>query len=117
MNSDWPSAEELMKMAQEQPEELEALRQREVERLIEKAPKEMQRRLRGLQFQIDCKRATHSTPIGACISISQMMLESFTQLNDALNGNPSEIQDEPHAAKRRKADKTTNVIQFPETAV
>ena len=86
MQSQWPTTDELLKLAQENPEELEALRQREIESLIDSAPASMQRRLRGLQFQIDAKRSTSKTPMAACVAISKMMFDSVYELNDVLNG-------------------------------
>lgn len=68
------------------PAELETIRQREVEACIKRAPERVQRRLRGLQFQIDARRKAHKSPLGACISISQMMQESLQRLHAALQG-------------------------------
>lgn len=79
--------DELMQLAEKDPEGLEQLRLREVEKLISKAPSSMQRRLRGLQFQIDCHRKLHSNPMGSCVAISQMMLDSLRKLNFALHGS------------------------------
>ncbi|MEY4588754.1 MAG: hypothetical protein RL497_830 [Pseudomonadota bacterium] len=86
MQSDWPAVDQLLTLAKENPAQLEALRLREVERLIATAPESIQRRLRGLQFQIDCKRTLHSSPMGACIELSQMMFDAVSQLNNALQG-------------------------------
>ena len=115
MNSEWPTAEDLHELAQSRPEELEALRKKEIDRLINSAPEEMQRRLRGLQFQIDCKREAHSTPMGACVAISQMMLESFSELNDALHSIQQPEENTP--ARRKKAEKPAKVIEFPVSAL
>jgi len=69
--------DELLAMAQE-PERLEAYRQKEVRCIIEQAPDEIRRRLQGLQFQIDAHRSLHNdNPIGACVQLSKMMHESF----------------------------------------
>jgi len=86
MQSEWPAVDELIALAKESPAQLEAFRRSEVERLIASAPESIQRRLRGLQFQIDCKRRLHSSPMGACIELSQMMFDSVSQLNNALQG-------------------------------
>jgi len=77
--------DELLAMAQE-PERLEAYRQREVHSIIEQAPDEIRRRLRGLQFQIDAHRSLHNdNPIGACVQLSKMMHESFYKLQTYLS--------------------------------
>lgn len=86
MQTEWPEVDQLIALAKESPAKLEAFRLREVERLIASAPESIQRRLRGLQFQIDCKRRLHSSPMGACIELSQMMFDSVSQLNNALQG-------------------------------
>ena len=84
--SDFPSFDQLVKMAKEQPDALEQLRQQEVERIIHEAPPECRQRLRGLQFQIDAQRQLHKgSPMGACMKISQMMHESFAELRGWLN--------------------------------
>ncbi|WP_018277650.1 DUF3135 domain-containing protein [Teredinibacter turnerae] len=82
--TDWPSFERLFHMAEHEPEALEAFRQQEVAAIIDSAPEEMQRRLRGLQFQIDCQRELHQTPVGVCMAISQMMHESLGKLQSAM---------------------------------
>ena len=84
--SDFPNFDQLVKLAKENPDELEKIRQQEVERLISKAPESYRQRLRGLQFQIDAQRRLHQdSPIGACIKISQMMHKSFAELRGWLN--------------------------------
>ena len=84
--SDFPTFDELLKLAQEDPEKLEAYRQEQVEKLINEAPESSQRRLRGLQFQIDAQRKIHhDSPMGSCMSISKMMHESFAELRTWLN--------------------------------
>ncbi|WP_096087237.1 DUF3135 domain-containing protein [Agaribacterium haliotis] len=88
MTSTLPNHSELSKLARENPEALEALRQREIDQLIAGAPAEYQRRLRGLQFQIDSKRQLHSNPMGACIEISRMMMQSVAKLREALEAEP-----------------------------
>ena len=84
--SDFPSFDQLAKLAQEKPEELERFRQEQVELLINSAPARLQRRLRGLQFQIDAQRELHKDSImGSCVKLSQMMHESFAELRLSLN--------------------------------
>lgn len=86
MQSEWPTPDQLIALAKNNPAGLEAFRHRQIEQLIASAPEAMQRRLRGLQFQIDCKRRLHRSPLGACIALSKMMFDSVYQLNDALQG-------------------------------
>lgn len=129
MKSQWPTPDELMTLAKEDPAALEALRQREIESLIESAPATMQRRLRGLQFQIDAKRSASKTPMGACVAISKMMLDSVYELNNVLNDAKQAGDHKPlhstntvttteHLAAGKPATtvntpKTAQVLRFP----
>ena len=61
-----PSFEELMDLALNEPDKLEKLRQIWVDETINNAPELFQRRLRGLQFQIDMEREKASNPVSAC---------------------------------------------------
>lgn len=80
-----PEFDTLVKMAQESPDELEALREEMVESVISSARQDFQRRLRGLQFQIDMTRAKSKTPLAACIRITELMYDSFHDLHTRLN--------------------------------
>lgn len=108
MQSQWPTTDELLKLAQEDPKALEALRQREIEALIESAPANMHRRLRGLQFQIDAKRSASKTPMAACVAISQMMFDSVHELNDVLN--------QQSTAPISTVNQPASVLRFPKAA-
>lgn len=84
--SELPAFDELVQLAQKDPEALESLRQEHIKELIDNAPKADQTRLRGLQFQIDAQRKIHrDSPMGACMKISHMMQESFAELRVYLN--------------------------------
>jgi len=80
-----PDFNELMRLAQENPDELERIRQEAVEDLITNAPSDHQRRLRGLQFQVDMERKRAKNPMDSCIRISRLMHDSFAKLRDTLN--------------------------------
>lgn len=97
MNRDFPSHETLMALAQHNPDELERLRKYHVDLVIEAAPVRMRRRLQGLQFQIDCTRRLHSSPLGSCLSISKLMMESLHSLNAVLRNGPTTPSAEPQA--------------------
>ncbi len=79
-----PDFDELVKLAKENPEELERIRQQACEELIEEAPEQFKRKLRGLQFKIDMERRRARTPMASCLKISEMMHDSFGQLRKAL---------------------------------
>lgn len=104
MKIEWPDFEELRYLAETSPDKLEILRQKQVEAIINRAPEAYRRRLRGLQFQIDCQRKLHSTPLGSCVAISKMMHESLQRLNAAFHG-----KDERHF---ESVSPSNNVIPF-----
>lgn len=79
-----PDFDELLKLAKEDPQALESLRKTLVDQVIERAPEKHQRRLRGLQFQVDAERQKAKNPTDACIRISRMMHDSFSNLRSTL---------------------------------
>lgn len=105
MYSDLPSHEKLSALAKKDPEGLETLRLKMIDEVINNAPMDIQKRLRGIQFQIDCRRRLHSSPMGACIEISRMMYESLNKLNRLMN-NDNDNQIEPSKAP-------ATVLAFP----
>lgn len=92
-----PHIDQLIHLAKTDPEGLERLRLRHIELLISSAPEPMQRRLRGLQFQIDCQRRLHKHPMGACLSISKMMMDSLQRLNSVLHKDIVQGHPEPRS--------------------
>ena len=72
--------EELLRLAQNDPDKLEQLRIQWCEQIIHDAPSEYRRKLRGLQFRIDMERRKAKSPMAACISLSGMMHDSFDSL-------------------------------------
>jgi len=80
-----PEFDQLTAMAQNNPEQLEALRRQMIEETISQADESMQRKLHGLQFHIDMEIRRAKTPMAACIKISEMMHGSLSKLRSALN--------------------------------
>ncbi len=82
-NLDFDYLSQLYKTA---PEKFEEIRAQEINDFIQSSPKERQKRLRGLQFQIDSIREINkNTPMKACVQISQMMHNSFDDMRHLLN--------------------------------
>ncbi|MEJ2681106.1 MAG: DUF3135 domain-containing protein [Gammaproteobacteria bacterium] len=118
-----PSFEEMVRIAEEQPEALEQLRNDMCQAVIESAPLESQRKLRGLQFKIDMERRRAKTPMASCIRLSQMMHESFAELREALNdmqNTPAKtlrnLVKDPALSKAEieaESDAAADVIKFP----
>ena len=61
------------KLARDDPASFEHARKLMVASLIESAPASAQQRLRGLQWQIDHLRERTTTPLSACLKISNLM--------------------------------------------
>ncbi len=85
-----PNFDALLGMALNDPERLEQLRVDLTNQVIDSAPDRIKHRLHGLQFEIDARRRSASTPLSACMKISEMMHESFGSLRIVLNNIASE---------------------------
>lgn len=104
-----PEFDLLAKLAKNNPEEFEKLRETLIEDVINSARTSSQRRLRGLQFQIDMARKKAKTPLAACICISGMMHESFAELRLHLNDPFGAISD-----SSQKTSTVAKVLPFSE---
>lgn len=79
-----PPFEEMERLARENPEELEKMKRRMVDEVIQSAPEHKRKRLEGLQFQIDAKIKTSKTPFQAMERIYDDMMDNFLVLNEHL---------------------------------
>ncbi|SFR42306.1 Protein of unknown function [Marinobacter daqiaonensis] len=85
---DRPTFDELMDLAQRDPEGFEVLRTELIEDCIRRSSGRNQRRLRGLQFVIDGRRQVARTPTRALLDIQAMMHDSLLGLQQTLLGQP-----------------------------
>ncbi len=69
--------EQWSQLAMQNPVAFEAKRRELIEAMISTASQRCQQRLRGLQWRIDQVRERSPNPMAACISLSNMMWESF----------------------------------------
>ena len=69
-----------LQLAQDDPEGFESLRSATLESHINRASDAQQTRLRCLQWRIDRIRDNAKTPMAACISISDLMWDTFHHL-------------------------------------
>ena len=65
------------RLAQSDPDGFEARRLAAIESLIDSASPDQQRRLRGLQWQIDRIRGRSSNPLGVCVKSSELMWQKL----------------------------------------
>lgn len=86
------------------PDAFEKKRQKWVKSLIQSAPSQYQRRLKGLMFQVDAERARAKTPVQACINISQMMWSSTADLKCFLEDLACQLQNPKALEERKKYD-------------
>ena len=98
MKLELPGFDTLRYLAEHDPERLELLRRTLTEQLIKRSPEESQRRLRGLQFQINARVSLAPNPIAACIAVSSMMHDALDHLQRAFFDAP-----EPAPAPQQKA--------------
>jgi hypothetical protein len=95
-NIDFDHLSELFKT---DPEKFERVRREKIEQMIQSASESSQRRLRGLQFQIDAKREIYKhKPFVSCMEISKMMHSSFEKMRYELNkcaGNKRHLDYQP----------------------
>ncbi|MDX7920781.1 DUF3135 domain-containing protein [Aeromonas media] len=71
-----PDFDTLKHWALAEPERLDALLHQQIEALIAQVGPDQQRRLRGLQFRIDCQRRLARNNLDSCIRIASMMHDS-----------------------------------------
>ena len=109
MEINLPSVDTLIKMAQDDPEGLELLREKLCSQLIDNAPKRYQRRLNGLQFQINMARERSNNNLHSCIKLSEMMLASYQKLQTAINNLKLE---DAQANSHNQAQNCAEVIDF-----
>ena len=72
-----PDFDTLKHWALAEPERLDALLHQQIEALIAQVGPDQQRRLRGLQFRIDCQRRLARNNLDSCIRIANMMHDSL----------------------------------------
>jgi uncharacterized protein DUF3135 len=75
-----PDFDTLAKLAKDDPQAFEALRQSLVDDLIDHAPQAKRARLRGLQFRVDAIRQLSKSELGAAVKIYELMWRSFRSL-------------------------------------
>ena len=98
---EFPCFDELVKLAKTDPEKLNEIRRQATSELIDNAPVQYQRRLRGLQFQIDMELRRAKSAMDGCVRVSNMMHDSLWKLRDQLNlitgkyGEPTHIRTQP----------------------
>ncbi len=82
---DLPTFDEFVALLATDPDGFEALRQTLIEQEISSAPAKDQRRLRGIQFQVDSVRRASKNPIASCVKIQRMLHASADELRSLVH--------------------------------
>ena len=80
MNYELPDFDTMLQLHKNDSKALDRIKKEASEALVCNASPDSQRRLRGLQFQIDMELRKSKTPLDGCIRISRMMHESLCDL-------------------------------------
>ena len=101
---------EWSELAQADPDRFEARRNRIINEAIRRVPADRQQSLRGLQWKVDRIRELKRTPLAACIAISDMMWDTFSDLHHSYL-KLTEIQPGQKVTVEKRREAT--VIPFP----
>lgn len=85
---DMPTFDELMELAQRDPDGFERLRAELIDDCIRCSSKALQHRLRGRQFVIEARRQVAGSPMKALLDIQGMMHDSVLGLQQVLQAKP-----------------------------
>lgn len=95
-------------LASSDPQKFEELRKNKISNLINAASGQGQKRLLGLQWQIDSIRKQHKdSSVAACLAISELMWETFQQLAEVLQSQAESGLTAPIPTMQE------NIITFP----
>ena len=101
--------EHWLTLASSDPQKFEELRKDKISNLINGTSGQRQKRLLGLQWQIDNVRNQHKdSSVAACLAISELMWETFHQLAEVLQ---SQAESGLTASTPTMQE---NIITFPE---
>ncbi len=102
--------DEWMQLAKEDPAAFEEKRQQEIQSVISKGTS--QKRLEGLQWQIDQMRNSSTNPMAACLNISKHMWENV-QGEDGLVESLNQLTGK--APRKEKSHVKAEVVQLQKT--
>lgn len=101
-------------LARNDPEKFERLRKLQIDKIIQSSPEDIQKRMQGIQWQIDQIRQTTKSPMAACIKISSMMWDSVLGDNGLVEAIEKLQEPEAEQAQKLESNKTSaKVIHFP----
>ncbi len=98
----------MMNLAKNNPVEFEHRRQELINDFIASLPEEKRHRMECLQWRIDRTREQAKTPLAACMALTEMMWESFEQLNTLF----MEMKDSDSAVKLNIELPSADILPF-----
>ena len=102
--------DEWVELAKEDPDAFEERRDALLKQAIEQAPLHFRKKLHGLQFQVDMIRERSAHPMGACVRISSLMMDSLFANESGRRAGKTEAPDRgPRGGFREN-----NLIPFPQ---
>lgn len=101
--------DEWVELAKEDPAAFEARRDALLREAIDQAPLHFRKKLQGLQFQVDMIRERSAHPMGACVRIGSLMMDSLFAIKWGCSGNAITSQGNPSRSDTGKS----NLIAFP----
>lgn len=79
-----PDFDELVELANKDPQALEAFRQASCQAFIDSTPSKHHQRLQTLQFRLEREIRTAKTPLAGLLKLSNMMHDSFHELTETI---------------------------------
>lgn len=95
------------------PDMFEVKRAELIKSEIAKAPLQLQRRLNGIQFELDAKRSLSDSPLESCMQMSSQMWDSFDLMRTHLNAlaRPEALTEE-EVAQLKRPNESAKVLRF-----
>lgn len=103
--------DEWVRLAKENPDAYEDMRQKMIQEVIDSTSPEIKRRMEGLQWKIDQIRSTSTNPMASCLKISQMMWDNVLG-EDGLLDHMRQLSDPEQIPKLKKPKESATVIDF-----
>jgi len=103
--------DEWMRLAKEDPDAYESMREKMIQDVIDSTSPEVKRRMEGLQWKIDQIRTTSTNPMSSCLKISQMMWENVTG-EDGLLDHMRQLSDPVQEQKINKPKESATIINI-----
>ncbi len=103
--------DEWVRLAKENPEAYEDMREKMIRDVIDSTSPEIKRRMEGLQWKIDQIRSTSSNPMSSCLKISQMMWDNVLG-EDGLVDHMRQLSDPNQTLEINKQKESATIISI-----